>query len=233
MSKLVKGAIALSFFIASIFSAQAQTYCDTLKWKAIKTYYGNVSGGNFNVLGELDGAVIDTLPNLFFRMDFVNISNDTFYGNETITDLMHCIIHTDTGSRRLSDRGTLMLGKDCLPNDTIKLGVQFFSQKFLDVLLSGIDFEDITHWEFIVGIVGTSKDGTYSDSVFYAGADTSIFYVVKSNVGIKEIENNVGVISVFPNPVNYELTITNYETDNYSIFSVVGQIVRKANCKTI
>jgi len=214
--------IIISFFIASIFSAQAQT-CDTLKWKTIKTYYGTLNGTAFKTTGSLDGAVIniDTLPIFYPRIDVVNISNDTFYSSETFNVALFCIIHTNDSSYELRTEGPNFFGKNCFPNDTLKMpfNVEYNLPHLINAVKekSDVDFEDITHWEFVGGFSKTSKDGTYSDSVFYAGANTSIFYVVKGSVGIAETGQSAG-FKVFPNPANNQLQVTGYELQNI-IFS--------------
>ena len=45
-------------FIGLFLSVNAQD-CDTLKWKTKRTVYGDVSGGYFVPIRNLDGAVID------------------------------------------------------------------------------------------------------------------------------------------------------------------------------
>ena len=230
--------IIISLFIASIFSAQAQELCNTLKIKTIGTYYGNINGTSFRPMGSLDGAVIniDTLSFFHLGLEMVNISNDIFYSNETSIILLYCIVHADARSKRFSkSSGSMPFFDDYRPNDIwgIATTLNFDLQDIINAAKEeGIDFEDITHWEYIAGISYTSTDGTYSDSIFYAGADTAIFRVVKGGVGVVET-GRAPSLQVFPNPANGQLTISlpnpskggAYTAEDIEIYDVVGQKV--------
>jgi hypothetical protein len=87
------------------------------------------------------------------------------------------------------------------------------------------DFEEISYWQMIIGVYYTVKDGRYSDSVLYAGADTSIFYVVKTPVGIVGTERTPSLPQIFPNPACSQFTVTNTENASLYLYNVVGQAV--------
>ena len=80
----------------------------------------------------------------------------------------------------------------------------------------------------ISGITYSSKDGTYSESVFYEGADTVTFRVVRGGVGVEQLQNNeVASLQMYPNPTNNQLHITGYalRDSDYSIYNVEGKMI--------
>ena len=233
-----RGIIIVSLLVAGIFSSYAQERCDTLKWKTINSVYGysEIPGGSFYEMGDLDGAVInmDTLSAFYPAIDIVNISNDTFYENTNFSIFVVVYIFTDAGvAIHFHTHLGYYFGIDVLPNDTITPAVW----KKVDLpdminqlkVVKGIDFEEISYWQMAMGISSTEKDGIYSDSVVWAGTDTSVFYVVRGGVDIAETHYNASLLRVYPNPVNHELRITiegEYHSPiQYSIYSVVGQVV--------
>ena len=231
--------IIVGLLLGFIFVSQAQEDCDTLKFKTIKTNYGNISTSSYNIIGELNGAIInvDTLPVFNPEIVLVNISNDTFFSDEHYDILIIYSAHADTGILAMSYVFTrFSLNKVFYPNDTTKIGFAL-NIDLLEIInglkeIMGISFEEISYWETVAGIGYTNKDGYYSDSVFFASADTSIFYVVKGSVGIAETHCNASVLRVFPNPTSNQLKITNYElreNTEYQIFSVVGQVVMQGS----
>jgi hypothetical protein len=219
-------------FTGLILSTNAQ---DELKLKTIKTYYGDIVGDYFYKIGELDGAILnaDTLSLLFPEMDVVNVSNDTFSPDVRYEQIIDFFLYAADTSLLLEDRNIsqrIPLTIDFFPNDTVQLGTMAFPLlEVIDYLKKeeGIDLEQISYWKIITGISYTSKDGTYSEDVFYEGADTVTFRVVRGNVGIQEIEKEESIVSVYPNPAREQLQITNYElrngTEDYTIYNFVGQ----------
>ena len=224
--------IIFGLFVASAFVSHAQDKCDTLKWKIIETYYADFDGNSFSKIGNLDKAVIniDTLPITYFAIEFVNISNDTFAVNEEFSLLFWLDVYADTGI--VGGIGTKGINykfiKDCFPNDTLNVLVGS-KMELLSMVNSlsaiDVDFEDVNHWEFAIGVCKTSKDGFYSNRVIYAGLDTSIFYIVRGEVGIQEIEKNQSIVSIYPNPAQTQFTVTNTENADIQLFNVLGQKV--------
>jgi hypothetical protein len=225
--------IIVGLFFAGMFVSQAQEYCDTLKWKIIKTNYGDWDGIRFHAFGNLDNAVmnIDTLSILNLEMVVVNISNNTFFANETYSTTIYYYIYVDTVPiiwTKITTQSTLK--KKISPNDTVKIVASYFGINLLDDINSikehsDIDLEQITHWEMIIGMGYTETDGFYADSVFYAGADTSIFYVVKTPVGIVGTERAPSLPQIFPNPARLQFTVTNTENASLYLYNMVGQEV--------
>jgi len=230
----MKHIILLIAFIGLVLSTNAQK-CDTLKWKTVKTYYGDFDGSSLHgILGELDSAVInvDTVSFLLPLMDVTNISNDTFSSDVSYEFIIDFFLYADTGlllkDHNVSKRRSL--GKDFFPNDTIGFGFMAFPlPAVIDELKEkGIELEQISYWKMITGISYTSKDGTYSDSVFYAGADTVTFRVVKGSVAIVETNNYLPLRRVFPNPARSHFTVTNTTNANLYLYNMVGQEVWRA-----
>jgi len=228
-----KQVLIFSIFIICLFVSQAQEVCDILKWKVIETYYGELhSNDYFYKIDYLDGAIIniDTLPYFFPCITAINVSNDTFYANEDFTILATIEFYADTG--RIGSTGWInssyFFGADFFPNDTLRTRV-LIKADLLPIINSikeatGIELEQISSWKMIISIDRTSKDGYYSDSVFFAGADTSTFRVVRGGVSIAETDNYPS-LRVYPNPTTGQLTIENGELTmhNVEIYNVVGQ----------
>ena len=230
-----QGIVIVSLFVVGIFVSHAQEDCDTLKLKTVKTYYGEGVGSFYERIGELDGAVIntDSLSHLFPEMIVVNISNDTFSSDVMYECLLIFFLYADTGLLWVDSGGLIRLpiGKELYPNDTMNFGFSFLLSYLIDYFEgNGIDFEQISYWKIIAGITYTSKDGAYSERVFYEGADTSIFYVVRGGVGIQEKENHA-IVSVFPNPAQTQFTVTNAENAAIQLFTMLGQEVLRTHSK--
>ena len=224
-------------FLGLSLGTKAQEYCDTLKLKTIKTYYGEVIGSYFNRIGELNDAVInvDSLTKLFPEMLVKNISNDTFSSDVKYENLIIFFLYDDKDSLLVEDHNVslrLPILKECLPNDTITFASMAFPlpEVIKEIEGMGINFDQISYWKMITGISYTSRDGTYSDSVFYAGADTVTFRIVRGGVGIAETDNYPS-LRVYPNPAKNQLIIECRDgacpvpTGEYTIYSVVGQVV--------
>ena len=219
-----------SVLLVFTFSTSAQ---DTPKFKVIKAYYGEVDEYSFNVKGELDGAVIntDTISLLMFPLiRVVNISNDTFSSDVRYEVVLDFFLYADTGLL-LSDHNVskrLSIGNKFLPNDTIGFGIIVFSLPSVinEIEMSGIALEQISYWKMIAGISYTSKDGMYSEEAFYAGADTSIFYVVRGGVGVVE-PHNYADLQIYPNPTTGQLTIesTELKIERVEILDILVQCV--------
>jgi len=227
--------ILFTAFIGLVLSTNAQEECDTLKWKTIESYYCEQTMGTIKKIDYLDGAIInvDTLSVFYPGIGIVNISNDTFYDNEGFSIVAICLVYADIGLiGGWNSSKYYFFGKKFFPNDTIRAGIeikadlQFMLNQIKDT--KGIDIEEIRYWEMIIGVGYTDKDGDYSDSVFYAGADTSIFYVVRTPVGIVGANNYSPLRSVFPNPTRSHFTVTNTENANLYLYNMVGQEVWRA-----
>ena len=229
--------------MAFSFSLAAQDGCDTLKWKSLKTDYGGMTDGNsFYRIGTLDGVVIniDTLPHVYIKYAGLNISNDTFFIGETVSIAACCLIYTDTGFVGTTGWRAFIndFKDDISPNGTMYalFGSYFNLPGIVNSIkeTKDIELEDISSWQVIIGIGATSKDGYYSDSVFYAGADTSTFRVVRGGVGIAETDNYPS-LRVYPNPATGQLTIDNGQLiiDNVEIYSVVGQKLNNYQLSTV
>ncbi|MDR1181381.1 MAG: T9SS type A sorting domain-containing protein [Bacteroidales bacterium] len=236
----MKNIILFIAFTGLVLSINAQ---NTLKLKTIETNYGKMDGSSFYRIGKLDGAIInvDTLSVLIPVLSVVNISNDTFSSDVRCEITIDFLLYDDRDSlladreRAVSRREPLSPYQDFFPNNII-VDFGFMSFPLLEMIDAlkeeeNIDLEQISYWKIISGVSYTSKDGTYSDNVFYEGADTSIFYVVRGNVGIQEIEQNSNVFSVYPNPTNGQLRIMNYglQNENIEIFDIAGKMVKTYN----
>jgi len=225
--------IIVSLFVAGAFVSHAQNRCDTLKWKIIETEYVESDGNYYHKIGVLDSAVIniDTLPKTHFAVKIVNISNDTFYANDAIYLSAWTEIYADTGliGGLQTKASYSYLEENCFPNDTISqmfaYGTDFLSITNSLKAMKGIELETISHWKFIIVVPKTSRDGMYSDSVIFAGADTSTFYIVRGGVGVQEIEKNQSIVSVYPNPAKTYFTVTNTENAEIQLFNILGQKV--------
>jgi len=225
----MKRVIVFGLFFAGIVVSQAQEICDTLKWKILKTDYTNWNGSDYDIIGKLDGAVIniDTLSVFYLGIEVVNISNDTFHSNETFLIQSRLTIYTDTSIKNFGWSSlAYYMGKETLPNDTFYMGVAIMSDlpSLINQLKNvGIELDEINYWKIIIGVGHSSKDGWYSDSVFYAGADTSTFYVVKTPVNIVETDYIASPRQIFPNPARSQFTVTNTENASLQLYNMVGQ----------
>ncbi len=231
----MKKIILFIAFTGLILSANAQ---DTLKLKTIKTYYGDIKESYYYRIGELDGAAIntDTLSLLIPELLILNVSNDTFSSGVRFEYIIDFYLYADTGLLSVDRNVSLRypIPYDFFPNDTIDLGsIGFKAFPLLGVIKEiegmGIDFEQISYWKIITGISYTSKDGTYSEKVFYEGADTSVFYIVRGDVGVKAIEQNTSIFTLYPNPANESITIDNegIPIKEVCFYNLVGQKVKQ------
>jgi hypothetical protein len=227
--------LILTLCFACVFALSAQDFCDTLKWKVSQTCYlkSDPSHTNFRNLGELQGAVInlDTLDAFSPGFYFTNISNDTFSAEGNFVVVTFCSAYTDTGVFPL--HFTLpygfYFGTQVYPNNTfaaIVRGEYEFLYMINTLEENGLDFEQIKYWKMIVGISYTSKDGYYSDSVIFAGADTAVFRIVRDDVSNREIDL-LNPVSVFPNPAQTQFTVTHTENAIITLYNLVGQKVRQ------
>lgn len=232
----MKKIILFMAFTGLILSVNAQ---DTLKWKTIKTYYGDIKEDSYVRIGELDGAVIntDTLSELIPELLISNVSHDTFPSGVGFEYIIDFYLYADTGLLLMDHNvsTTYFLPFNFYPNNTISLGsIGFMGFPLLTVINyiegMGIDFKEISYWKIITGINYTSKDGYYSEKVFYEGADTCIFYIKKGNVGIQVAQDNSG-FTVYPNPTNGVLQIMNSALRNecIEIYDMAGRIVKTVN----
>ena len=230
--------IIFSLCLASIFTISAQDRCDTLKWKVSKSIYvkPNPSQTAFQNFGKLQGAVInlDTLSAFTPGFSLINISNDTFFIGEEFHVMSFCYAYTDTGryDQYYGIPAGYFFGTQVNPNDTFPIWLRGGSFNFSDIINTflgqGLNFEQITHWEIRNMLLKTSKDGQYSDSVIYLGADTAIFYLVKTPPTPPSIlETTQAEISVFPNPAQSHFTVTNTENANLTLYNILGQKVKQ------
>ena len=216
-----------------IFTSYAQD-CDTLKWKTIETYYCKDANftGDITTNSKLEGATIniDTLSTFYPCIEMVNISNDTFFENTAFVIYLQIRMYADTGLFAFSDAQTAHLfANDHFPEDTLKRCIKITIK--LDALLNsvegmGLAMEDIDHWECIIGLSLTTREGLYSDSVFFASADTSIFYITRTPPPSIQ-ETTPTEISVFPNPAQSHFTVTNTENANLTLYNILGQQVKQ------
>ena len=229
-----KSIFLLSLCLVCMFTLSAQDVCDTLKWKVSNSIYikSNPSHTSFQSLGRLQGAVInmDTLSAFTPGFTITNISNDTFYIGEEYALLSDCFVYTDTGifERTFSMSIKYAFENQMNPNDTFVdfiLGEFIFYDMINHFQDYGLAFEQITHWEIRNGLILTSKDGVYSNRVFYLGADTATFYVTKGHVNIQEAEQ--ATISVYPNPAQTQFTVTNTEDASIYLYNILGQEVKQ------
>jgi len=167
------------------------------------------------------------------KLEVVNISNDTFYRDESFAFQTFCVLYSDTGVLfAFQYPVSYLFSKDFLPDDSNKtlVGVKFDLLYAINRLKEArnIDFEHIKYWKSIVGVIYTDRDGAYSDSVFWAGADTSIFYVVKGGVGVNELTIDNEQLTIYPNPTSGQLHITMrhaplWENEAIEIYDVLGR----------
>jgi hypothetical protein len=231
----MKRIILFIAFIGLILSTNAQ---DILKLKTIKTYYGGIDGNsNYYRVGDLDGAVInaDSFSRYFSpELCVVNVSNDTF-SFVTMKMTMDILLYDDRDSLLTMESATppaFPVNREIFPHDTVEEinNIRISLLATIDNLKEeeNIDLEQISYWKIITGISYTSKDGTYSERVFYEGADTSIFRVVRGDVDIQEIEQKPDVFSIYPNPTNGLLRIMNdgLRNANIEIFDITGKLVK-------
>jgi len=225
----MKNIVLFVVFLCLILGSNAQ---DTLKVKTIKTYYGDIDGTVYHRIGELDGAVLnaDTLSYFSPEWAVVNISNDTFSSDIKYNIIAYLFFYADTGLLFKDSLGfdfPIPIGKEFYPNDTIFPGLGFKFSNVINYLKGdvGIELEQISYWKMISGINYTDKDGYYSDSVFYAGADTSTFYVVRTPVNIVKTDYNASLQTIFPNPARSQFTVTNTENASLQLYNMVGQEV--------
>jgi hypothetical protein len=223
----------LTFLLTGTIFVYSQD-CDTLKIKVIETNYCKSSIGD--ITGKLEGAEIniDTLPVLYNYVEIVNISGDTFYKE----DVMH--IYTATFVYYLYDNDTTRqlynaiagyyFPRIFLPNDTLRLYVEI--PFYISDVLSKIEQKDTlitmlnrTRCDMIHAIVYTSKDGSYSERVWYAGADTATFYIIRNKVDVSILETEQKNISIFPNPAQAQITVTNAQDALLRLYNILGQEV--------
>jgi hypothetical protein len=229
----MKKLILFIAFIGVVLSVNAQKVCDTLKWKTLGTVYGEIIGGSYRPIGELDGAVIDIndFPVLSPGISVANISDDTFSLNEKYTILLFCSAYADTGLLDMAAIGyDFTLPAAVFPDDAIGI-VAIRTVELLNLInriinVRGVDFGEISYWELIIGIAATGKDGNYSERVFYEGADTVTFFVV-NYTDMQEIAFDAEDISVFPNPAQTQFTVTHTENAIITLYNLVGQKVRQ------
>ena len=230
MKKII---IIFSLCLVSVFTLSAQNRCDTLKWKMLYAMYVNLNHSPTQFFGNLYGAVInmDTLYSFSSCFAFTNVSNDTFLIGTEMTVLSKCAAYTDTGRFELDFGRTITfnLPNQMNPDDILGTSIEeeFNFPNMINTLkIYGLSFEEITHWEIINMVTGTSKDGLYSDSVVYAGADTAVFYITRTPPP-SIIESTPTEISVFPNPAQFHFTVTNTEHANLTLYNVLGQQVKQ------
>ena len=72
---------------------------------------------------------------------------------------------------------------------------------------------------------------TYNPRTLSVMQDMTLTAIFESAAGIDNVEANQ--LSIYPNPVNYELRIMNYEfgVENYSIIDMTGKVVMQGKLK--
>ena len=224
-----------SFCLASVFTLSAQDRCDTLKWKVTNTEYNKINPPSVQFFGNLHGAVInlDTLYSFTPFLYYTNISRDTFLQFTELSVLSNCAAYTDTGrfDFDFSFSLTFRIYDQINPGgeSNVGFGEEFnFSNMISTLKMYGLSFEEITHWEMINMIIGTSIDGLYSDSVVSLGADTSIFYITRTPPTPPSIQETTQTeFFVFPNPAQSQFTVTNTENAKLSLYNILGQQVKQ------
>ena len=214
--------------IMGIFTAYAQ--CDTLKWKAFETYYAKVHLGTYYKMN--DGVILnmDTISDICPAVNFTNISTDTFYKNTNIVFFSGTKVYADTGLIvQFSGVVPYIYPFDILPGDTLNSAIEMKAN--LNSIVSaveakGLTIEDIAYCYLFVGVAATQKDGSYTERVFYAGADSTLFYITKTPPpSIQETAQTE--ISVFPNPAQSHFTVTHTENANLTLYNILGQKVKQ------
>ena len=217
-------------FILGIFTSYAQDRCDTLKWKTLETYYAKVHEGTYYKFNDSVTINMDTLSVFYPGIYYTNVSNDTFYKNTSITFCVGLKLCADTGTIvSFFDYTTYPFPSNCLPEDALNAAIGLrvdFNDIVSIVEGKNMTIEDIAYCHLLVGVLHTSRDGQYSDSVVYAGMDTTLFYITKTPPpSIRETTQ--AEISVFPNPAQSQFTVTNTENANLTLYNVLGQEVRQ------
>jgi hypothetical protein len=231
MKKLI---LIVSIVLCGITVLNAQEGCDTLKIKVIDTdYYKYIKG---DITGKLDGVEInmDTLPVIYFAVEIVNVSRDTFFKMDTIQFhigyYIYYIYDNDTARDLYVSQKRFYFSHDFLPDDT--LFVYLDTPFNIPDILSDIKQQDPlitmlnrTRCDVMTTVLYSSKDGYYSDSIFLVGSDTAIFYITGNEVGIKNLLTKQKDISIFPNPAQSQLTVTNTQGAILRLYNVLGQEV--------
>lgn len=232
----MKKIVIFSILIASIFTVYSQEYCDTLKWKITESYYCkfNNSQNRYEKIDKLDGATInlDTLSYFFPGIQMVNISNDTFYQNTDYVVYAALYIYiTDTLFKRYFYQSIIYnFVSDYVYNDTFATAIEVkfdLNDIVHAVEEEGLTINNIDSCSLLTTIAYTDKDGTYSRRVFFAGADTSIFYITKTPVSIQKIKPEQTDICIFPNPAHSQFTVTNTENANIQLYNMQGQQIKR------
>ncbi|MDR1878771.1 MAG: T9SS type A sorting domain-containing protein [Bacteroidales bacterium] len=222
------------FIVLGFVSVQAQEKCDTLKLEVINSYHLNKIGTSFSMIGNLDGTEIDIYeyPVLYMGMSIHNISNDTFLNNSQWAIFIRFQLFADTGaitSGSTNYGGRMTLG-DILPDDTLSPIIIPVYYTLSDLIIElfvdeGITINQITHCRMIFGISYTDRDGYYTDSVIYAGADTAIFRIYDSSTGIDDIVQTNSTI--YPNPAQTQFTVTDASGATVRMYNMLGQEVAR------
>jgi hypothetical protein len=226
MKKLI---FIVSIVLCGITVLNAQERCDTLKLKCIKTGYCKFVGDSN--IRKLDGAVIniDSFPVITIIVGVTNVSNDTFLATNSLNFFSRASVHTDTGWFGFGAYAAAKFERNFLPNDSSSYytGIIYEFNKMLNELEEndGITIDKISYFQSVIFVNYTDKDGLYSDSVFWAGADTSTFRIVKNGVGIKNLLTKQKDISIFPNPAQSQFTVTNAQDAMLRMYNILGQEV--------
>ncbi len=226
--KSIVSLFVVSFIFPNIFAQ------DAVKLKTVRTEYGVFIDSKFNSIGNLDGAVInpDSVSILVTQMYIVNTSNDTFKGTDKFMQVM--IFHPYSASGELltepdyNESNSYPFVNDLLPGDTTCFGTMVFRFSDIRYAVGESTWKQISYWKIITGISYTSVDGIYSDTVFFASADTCTFRITASGVGVADVTGNVAGCEVFPNPASEQLNVTCEEPmQSIALFNTAGQRVRQ------
>ena len=213
--------------VNSPFTAQ-----HAVKLKTIRTEYGLFKGSSLDIIGALDGAVInpDSVPMLATRMHIVNTGNTTFLSTDKFRQTIIFYAYSENGQMLIdpdiNESNTYQFMNDVSHGDTVSYGTMAFYFSDIRTAVGEQTWKKISYWKIVSGISYTSVDGTYPDSVFYASADTCTFRIV-SNTGIRPVEKGT-MVQCHPNPVRDRLTIRceKEAIQGVTLFNALGETVR-------
>ena len=138
------------------------------------------------------------------------------------------------------------LHKTVLAFDSVVADFTFITSNLTADFTSTTTFSDSISWDFGDGTTaGDMQTPTHTyatinntyDVWLYAynecTSDSILYQITTDNIGITDFEN---LISIYPNPANHNLNITNLPTNaNINIFNILGELVttvRVKNSKT-
>ena len=214
--------------VNSPFTAQ-----HAVKLKTIRTEYGLFKGSSLDIIGALDGAVInpDSVPMLATRMHIVNTGNTTFLSTDKFRQTIIFYAYSENGQLLIdpdiNESNTYQFMNDVSHGDTVSYGTMAFYFSDIRTAVGEQTWKKISYWKIVSGISYTSVDGTYPDSVFYASADTCTFRISTSGVGVASVTDDETGCEVFPNPATNQIRLRDAQgtLQSLRVFNAVGQEV--------